>query len=80
VKKNCPACESELSRKWQSPFGANGHTTSQVLWSCGVCGAAFTRTQLQATAKPPAKPELLTSSAPAGSLAFAKTAPKIPID
>lgn len=80
MKKSCPVCGSELSRKWQSPMSANGQATSHVLWNCGVCGAAFTRMQLQATVKPPVKATLLPSPAAAESVAFTKVAPKIPVE
>ena len=53
MKKSCPICESELSKKWQSPLGANGNPMSHVLWNCGVCGASFTRTELLAAGKAP---------------------------
>jgi len=53
---------------------------SHVLWNCGVCGAAFTRAELQAIAKPPAKTALLAPSVAAGSIAFTKLVPKIPVE
>ena len=62
MKKSCPICESELSRKWQSPLGANGSPMSHVLWNCGVCGAAFTRSELQAAGKPPLVDSALLAS------------------
>jgi hypothetical protein len=53
MKNSCPICESELSKKWRSPLCGNGNHMSHVLWNCGVCGATFTRSELQAAVKPP---------------------------
>ncbi len=80
MKKICPICTSELSKKWQLAGAANRQPMSQVLWNCSVCGAEFTRTELQASAKPPAKTALLTPSVAVGSIAFTKMAPKIPVE
>lgn len=80
MTKSCPVCGSELSKKWQSPNGASGHTTANVLWSCGVCGAAFTRTELRDNAKPPAKAALLASPATAVALPFTNIVPKIVVE
>ena len=79
MKKTCPICASELTRKWQPAGAANRQSTSHAVWNCGVCGAVFTRTELEATANPPAKTALLTSSAASGSVASTKIAPKIPV-
>ena len=79
MKKSCPICESELSRKWQSPLGANGSPTSHVLWNCGACGAAFTRSELQAAGKPPlVDSALLACSQAAVSHPFAETSAEGP--
>ena len=53
MKKSCPICGSELSRKMAVALGANGSPMLHVLWNCGVGGAAFTRSELQAAGRPP---------------------------
>lgn len=79
MKKSCPVCTSELSRKWQTPSVANGHSASNVHWNCGVCGATFTRAELQPVAKLPAETRTLTASAVA-PVTFTKLAAKIPAE
>lgn len=73
MKKSCAICGNELSRKWQSPAVAKGHAVSHVLLSCGVCGASFTRAELQASAKPPAGTALLPTLGAPGSVAGAES-------
>jgi len=80
MKKSCPICESELSKKWRSPLCGNGNPMSHVLWNCGVCGATFTRSELPAAGKPPlVDSALLAFSQASVSDPFAKTGAEDPL-
>lgn len=74
MKMNCPICYSELSKKWQPPQNIKSALAPRGQWSCGVCGGAFTRLEIQAAGKP-----VIAASSPSASPIIAPLAvPTVP--